>query len=293
LFPPNPAFSEPVIVSPKRKIRRKYKNIENKKTDKKSYDNFLDQFSQVRISIDSATQHNVGQPYQPTLFPKNPVNTGIFRIKDNNKFVHQFKEKTQCFVVPYIDFSGCITNSILGVWSTTPSAFLCSLTSTIYDRLRKKYEDVYNRHRWKDNFLFRVAALYAMTNNSYIFHRILATLKKSIKNARKVMYYYFKKHMGKQFRFCYDQMFLNVQWLKSRGPLRPTKKLPVMKVLFLDRLITGLEGKKKDIKKLENFSFAAMKYRADEEDSFINALLAQGLRGGSVFIRYPMSINRI
>jgi len=104
------------------------------------------------------------------------------------------------------------------------------------------------------------------------------------------MYYHFKKHMGKQFRFCYDQMFLNIKWLKSRGRLRPTKKLPDEILESFSHLLVGEESKKKEKAKLENFIPATLHYVIELENSSNSLTLSNG--GLNVFNRYPINSIR-
>lgn len=219
------------------------------------------------VYLSSNSRDQVSQELKPSFFPKNPVNTGIFRIKDNKKCVSNAKERKLNFVVPYIDYLGRISLAPLGVWNTTPSSFLFSLTSTIYDRIRRRYLKKYLRHKNKDNFILKIACLYAVTNNSYLLMRLLNCLDRSIKQAQRLFYYFLKKHMCMQFRFCYDQMFLNVRWLKSQGPLRPMANLHIKRFQCkrFSSLITG-ESKRSDNKKVSNFEFVTKCFALDPKN---------------------------
>jgi hypothetical protein len=217
----SPPFDNPLfpIVS-KRKMKKRMKYF--KKT-KKPFKNFLDDFF-FSTNLTNVCMDNDRNLLRPGLLPKDPVSTRLFRFK-SGKDLTSVKEVERLFAVPYVDDDGMISTAILGYWKTSPSNFLGSLTSTIYDRVCQKFRHKVSRKKFrrKDSFILQACLHYAITLNDYQFTRVLHCLYKDRKNARSLLYRY-TCNMNPHFRFFHAMMCYNIKWLQSRGRSRPASK---------------------------------------------------------------------
>jgi len=224
----------------------------------------------------------------PAKIPKFPVSTGVFRIKASNKFMDRHKQKISNYAVPFINSEGYMTTAIIGNWYTSPSAILCSLVSTVFDRIRKRYKFKYMaNNKQVELLLFRIAVLYVITKNDYLFSRLLGCLDKSWRHCKRLYWFFFRKHMDLQFRFCYNQMLLNVEWLKSRKrQCRLTSLIDptIYQYEYLDSCLAGGNSKKDVRNKLYYFQQTAKFFECVEEVTYNSGTVTRN-KGSLMFCR--------
>jgi hypothetical protein len=156
-----------------------------------------------------------GVSYQPEIIPNHPKSNGLVRFKISEKWFPSARSSRVCRKVPFIDHRGCIHSASVGVWMCTSQQLLATITSTIFKRLRSVEMKKPRKKRVKFDLLFKVSLTYALTLDTYWFIRALELLKRN--NSRALLNHYYRKHMGSNKRFLFDQACQNALWLQSRA----------------------------------------------------------------------------
>lgn len=165
------------------------------------------QFSQTETKV----------PYQCVLFPAKPKFSGLVNFKTSLDWAPKVHSKKNVYAVPFISKLGLITTAPLGYWKCEAKQLLCTIVSTIFQRLKNRMRKVLNSKRFHASLhlLFKAAALYGITNNEYMFSRFTEVLKRNIGIARKLLYSQYK-NMDADKRFTYGQILQEILWLQSR-----------------------------------------------------------------------------
>jgi len=130
--------------------------------------------------------------------------------------------------LPLLDEVGKYTGSVSYIVDIHPAAYIGSVVSTVYTRLRaftrrhNKSERNFD-NKWK-NLLLRASAYYALTKNSYFWDRVLACVRHRT-NRRRIsgMIHYFSHKLDDYKWFLYSQCCLQTNWLTFRAN-RPRDK---------------------------------------------------------------------
>jgi hypothetical protein len=129
---------------------------------------------------------------------------------------------------PLIDKLGRYTGTVIyKVPNTEPSSFISTVTSTIYKRIfnYSVSRNGLKESRIRQAQLFRCAAYYAISKNSYFLDRILVLIKQLKKNYKTIsrMTHKFSFKLDVPTRFVYGHICYQIQWLTFRA-LKPRDK---------------------------------------------------------------------
>jgi hypothetical protein len=114
----------------------------------------------------------------------------------------------------------------------SPHQLLATITSTVFKRLEASVRNHKRKFRPTRTLLFKIAAMYALTNNDSFFHRCISMITHKNKHLWKLVYKWYKQ-LDDNNRFLLDQLHENASlWLQHRirhcpknsGMLRETSR---------------------------------------------------------------------
>jgi hypothetical protein len=156
--------------------------------------------------------------HKPQCIPKFPVSNRFWRFRESDFWIYGNTPKLSWFHVPLVERDGSISSSCIAVWYTTPTRFIASLIATIFQKLvRCKFN--HRKQIQLDSLLYRLASLYAVTQDHSMFCRVIECLKRKPKIAFSLLYRFEKKSVEST-RFCLGQLQLCSLWLQLRRDRR-------------------------------------------------------------------------
>lgn len=186
--------------------------------------------SNVNVVNVAKPEYNPGRKWIPPHISKNNPSAST-HPGYNYKFAfswfeNEFGPQRVCTrALPFVEFSGRISNNIHYYWKCKPIQVVCSTISTVYHRLMNM---LFKRHGKKsfmlDNLVIRLAAYYVFTKNDWFFNRATAMLNSIRRGGSRLkpMLYALIARLDDDTRFVYRHVCSQAKWLKSRSE-RPLK----------------------------------------------------------------------
>lgn len=157
--------------------------------------------------------------------PKQPGQNGLVRFKLSDRWHRGVHLERSNYLIPFIDRTGITHATSVARWRCDPAQLLATTISTISKRLRNICRP-YQKRPTPDQ-LFRVAAVYAITNDDSFYRRCLEMISRSLTvPLRKFVYRYEKRKMGTTNRFLYDHVRFASKWFQSRVDKCPLREIP-------------------------------------------------------------------
>jgi len=120
--------------------------------------------------------------------------------------------------VPFINQTGKFSSGILGYWRTTDQAYVASIVSTVYQRLKMLSTHRYPKEKSNRSLglAYQAACYYSLTRNDWFLDRVVALLARNDKALRSLLWKVVSR-LGANTRFVFGQFLHQDLWLKSRA----------------------------------------------------------------------------
>lgn len=163
--------------------------------------------------------------YNAEIVPKTPNHNGLVRFRNSLRWCGGSSAGQRWHHIPYIDHVGQIHATSVARWYCTAPQLLATITSTVHKRLWGRTRKGPIKSRVKSGLLYKIAQVYAITNDDSFFRRSLCMLvRRRYKELGKFVYYKIK-HLDANNRFLYDQVLYGALWFQSRQDRCPGREL--------------------------------------------------------------------
>lgn len=149
--------------------------------------------------------------------PDNPHSNGLVVFRVSNRWYTDKRSQKDVLAVPYIDRSGLIYATPVCWWKCTAFQLYATITATVYKRLKSLVYSIPHKRRPRDsNLIFKIAMIYADTNDDSWYKRCIAMLFNN-KSSDLLHFVNSKLRMDANKGFLYGQALYNASWLKRRS----------------------------------------------------------------------------